>query len=629
MNDNSPFSNNSDNGNPETGFRYVVIFGILFAIFAFYIVYLFSLQVIRGSEYQGKARRMSQQVVTIPAQRGEIYDRNATVPMVLNVDSFAVDIVPAELPRDRLDTVFQKLSGFLGIAVSDIRAKVPPAYYHLYQPIEIKSNIDYATIATIAEHLDELPGVSWHNKPIRNYLETGSLAHVIGYVGDITKDELQELYNKGYTAGNIIGKTGVEKQYDSFLRGTDGKEYNTVDVKGKRVTTEQFETIAPSMGDNLVLSIDKNIQQICEKALGQRMGSVVVLKPATGEVLALVSYPYFDPNLFNQPNGAKIYSQLLQDPNNPFLDRAIQSSYPPASTFKIVMSTGIIEENAFPVDKKVNCPGTLSYGDRIFHCWIGKTGHGYLDLKGALAQSCDIYFWTVGRDYLGIERMVSYARDFGFGEATGIDLPGELSGFVPTPQWKEKRFHEPWLGGDTMNMSIGQGYMMVTPLQMADMVAMVVNEGTVYKPHILKEIRDPLTNNVIRSVEPEVLLTSRVKKETFRTVKENMRAVITEGTAKFPMMNKIVQIAGKTGTAEIGLHDHWHSWVASYAPYDAPDPKDVIAVVVMVEASNKWEWWSPYATNIIYQAIFGNQSFEDAVKTLKFDYLVPAQGRRE
>jgi penicillin-binding protein 2 len=245
-----------------------------------------------------------------------------------------------------------------------------------------------------------------------------------------------------------------------------------------------------------------------------------------------------------------------------------------------------------------------------------------------MAQSCDIYFWVVGRDNLGVERIVSYAKDYGLGELTGIDIPGEISGFVPTPQWKERRLRERWQGGDTMNMSIGQGFTLVTPLQMANMVAMTVNDGVIYKPHILKEVRDPVSGE-IEEIAPEVLRESDIDKSLFETVRTNMRSVISSGTARFPLDIKAVEIAGKTGTSEVGLHDRWHSWFAAYAPYNSDNPGEQIVVSVIVEAVNPWEWWAPYASAIIFQGIFAGQTYEEAVAALHFQYLTPAAERRE
>jgi penicillin-binding protein 2 len=613
----------------STGSRIRTLSALCLVLFAVYSSYLLYMQTIRGGEYRSKATKISQQSDVIPSQRGEIYDRSYSVPFVLNTDSFAIDLVPADLPAEQREAAFTRLASVLDMPIEDIRRRIPPAYYHLYQPIEILGSASYATVTALAERIDEFPGISWHSKPMRNYLETGSLSHVIGYVGDITKDELKLMYNQGYKSGDVIGKTGIEKQYDLSLRGKDGREFRTVDVKGKSIVSELGSVDPPVMGSNIVLTIDDSIQKLAEKALGARMGSAIVMKPATGEILAMVSYPWYNPNLFTGAGAGNEYARLLADKNNPLLNRAVQSSYPPASTFKSILTAGIVEEKAFPQDKKVLCPGDISYGDRVFNCWVHRPGHGWLDLKGGLENSCDVYFWTVGRDYLGIERIVSYAKDFGYGKATGIDLPGELEGFVPTPQWKERRFHEKWLGGDTMNMSIGQGDLLVTPLQMADMMAMIVNDGVVYQPHLLKEIRDSATGGIVQSLEPKPILKSRISKETFETVREDLRGVITEGTAKFPVNTKVVQVAGKTGTAEVGLKDHWHSWFVAFGPYDAVDPKDKIVVVVMVEASNPWEWWAPYATNIIFQGIFAGQSYDQSVDTLGLRYLMPKVGRVE
>jgi penicillin-binding protein 2 len=381
------------------------------------------------------------------------------------------------------------------------------------------------------------------------------------------------------------------------------------------------------MGKNLVLTIDRKIQTLAEQALGERMGAVVVMRP-NGEILALVSYPWFNPNMF-AGGGRGQYNVLVNDPNRPFLNRAIQSSYPPASTFKVIMTTGILAENVFPPEKTVDCPGEIEYGNRQWRCHVRKPGHGRMNLPRAMAQSCDIYYWQVGRDNLGAENIAAYSKMYGFGSATGIDLPGETDGFIPTPQWKSRRFHEKWLGGDTMNMSIGQGWTLVTPIQMANMVAFVVNDGKVYQPHVLKEIRDPATGAIEHRVSPILVRDSDIDRKVFETVRRDMRGVIREGTAQYPLNIKTVQIAGKTGTGDVGLQDRWHSWFAAYAPYDSNDPEEQIIMSVIVEAVNQWEWWAPYASAIIFQGIFADQNYDQAVRSLGLQYLMPIQGRRE
>ena len=602
-----------------------VAFIILFLV---YSIRLFSMQIFSGDFYRLRARNISRQTTVIPAQRGEIYDRYYNQPLVLSTESFAVSIVPAEIPVSQMQGLLSRLASILDITTDQIERKVPQSIYNLYQPVELARNVPFRTIAILAEQADSMPGVFWESKPLRNYPEINSLSHIIGYVGSITRDELTVLYNQGYQQGDIIGKSGIERQYDELLRGKEGRETITVDVRGRNVAGGNSR-IYPETGKNLVLTIDRNIQTLAEKALGSRIGTVVVLRPASGEILAMVSYPWFDPNIFNMTDLGAEYQALVDDPNKPFINRAIQSAYPPASTFKIVMTTGILAENAFPPEQLVECRGEIDYGDRLWRCHIRRPGHGRLNLQRAMAQSCDVYYWTVGRDYLGIDNIVNYSRDYGFGEKTGIDLPGEISGFIPTPLWKERRFHERWLGGDTMNMCIGQGYSLVTPLQMANMVAMVVNDGVIYEPHVLKEVRDPRTGAVEMSITPRVLHKSNIKSDIFALVRRDMRGVIAGGTAQYPVNIGAVEIAGKTGTGEVGFPDNWHSWLASFAPYETENPEERIVVSVIVEAVNEWEWWAPYCTAIIYQGIFANQSYEEAAAALGIQDLQPVQGYRE
>jgi penicillin-binding protein 2 len=596
--------------------RTVALGTLISLVLLFLVGELFYLQVIRGWEYQRRARAVARRELPIPAQRGEIFDRHYDFPLVVNQDSFAVDLVPGEVPAVERSRLFDRVAKALELEREEIDKKVPERFYHLYQPVELKGGVGFETVAYLAERIGEFPGIGWHNKPIRNYLAGGSLAHVIGYVGDITREEIQVLYNQGYSFGTILGKSGIEKQYDLLLRGQDGRRFRTVNVREQSLTQRPEEEVPPVPGSNLVLTIDRRIQLLCEKALGDRIGSAVVLKPSTGEVLAMVSYPYYDPNLLFTERAAAEFNQLSVDPTFPFINRAVQSVYPPASAFKIIMTTAIVEEELWPLSRRITCRGQIEYGDRIFKCYANKTGHGPLDLFGGLAQSCDVYFYTAG-DELGVDRISYYARDFALGVPSGIDLPGEVGGFVPSPEWKQKVHHMIWLGGDTINMSIGQGYLLVSPLQMADVVAMVANQGRIYRPHLLKEVRDPQTGNILKEVEPELLHVSPVRKDTFRTVAQAMRGVITEGTASVVITTKAVEVAGKTGTAEVGLADRWHSWFAAYAPYGTEDQRDPVVVVVSVEATNEWEWWAPKAADVIFQGIFAGQTFEEAVETLK------------
>lgn len=624
----SDFNNLKNEDLQKKNGKLLILFIIIVSSFILYAIRLFSLQIVKGQNYRSQSERISTVVSRIPAQRGEIFDRNAIFPMVINNPSFAVDITPGEIESEHFDTVLTKLAGYLGMSKKEIDKKLPADVKKSFISYEVKNNVSFETISNIAENITDLPGVSWRNKPIRNYVETGSISHVLGYVGDITREELNMLYNKGYTRNSVIGKTGIEKQYDELLQGKEGSIIRTVDVNN-RVLNNEATIIPPESGKNLVLTIDSTIQTLAEKSLGNRVGSAIVLKPATGEILAMVSYPYFDSNIFSGDDAASQYTKLINEKNNPLLNRSVNATYPPASTFKTIMTAAILNENAIPAEKKIECTGEILYGGRKFSCHIKKPGHGYLDLKNALAQSCDVYFWIVGRDNLGVEKISSYAQEFGFGKSLEIDLPSQSFGFVPTAQWKEKRFHEKWLGGDTMNISIGQGYTTVTPLHIANMMAMVVNKGIIYKPHLLKEVRDPVSGEIIEDIKPQILQSSTIPEDIWKTVQENLRYTITNGTASYPMNLKSVEIAGKTGTAEVNGYEkgHWHSWMVSYAPYNAP-PEEQIVVVTLIEAVNDWEWWAPYANSLIIQGIFNDQTYEEAVQILGYKPN-RNQGRRE
>lgn len=608
--------------------RKVFLF-ILFivALVVFYAVTLVRMQIVQGDNYKTLSRTNSIKVTEVSAERGEIYDRNANTPLVINSDSFAVVVTPGQIPSDKFDSTMIRLANYLGISKEQIDNKIPKKERKSYSSYQIKSNVPFSVISNIAENKIDLPGVSWISKPIRSYLHTQSLSHIVGYVGDITKEDLTVLYNQGYNSNSVIGKTGIEKQYDSKLQGKPGREITTRDTHGRTISEKTINE-PPKSGNNLVLTIDSDIQKLAEEALGNRVGSVVVLKPATGEVLAMVSYPYFDSNIFNSDNSSREFAKLVSDNTKPLTNRAVQFTYPPASTFKIIMSTAMLQERAFPAGKKIECTGEMEYGGRVFHCHL-HSGHGWLDMKNGMAQSCDVYYWTIGRDYLGIDKIASYAKEFGFGRKTNIDLPDEKLGLVPDPEWKLKDRNENWVGGDTMSVSIGQGFTGATPLQMADMVAMVANEGKIYTPHLLKEVRDPATGEVIEEVKPKILTESTIDKSVWKQVQEAMRYTVTDGTPVYPMHNKTVKIACKTGTAEVdGYKNSWHSWLVAYAPYDAP-PEERVCVATVVEACNTWEWWAPYCTNIIIQGIFNKQTYDESITELGFKYLVQSNSRME
>ena len=595
-----------------------IVFGALVTmLFLGYLGHLFSLQVVDGYLYTVRSENIKRRSAVIPATRGEIFDRNYDVPLATNANSFAVEINPALIGRGEHDEIFARTADLLGIQAADIQRRIPASSYHVYQQVEIRSAVAFETIVQLAENIHDYPGVSWVTKPVRTYPDAEASAHLLGYVGDITPEELQVLYNRGYNARSVLGKSGIEQQYDLLLQGEEGRSIRTVDARGRRVGESDVEIIAPEPGHNLVLTVDRRIQRLAQAALGDRIGSVVVLRPNSGEILAMVSYPTFDPNQLYGNGAGRAFSQLRNDARAPFLNRAIQSSYPPASTIKILLSTAVLEEQLISVDDTIFAGPHYRLGNRIVNEWR-PSGFGRINILQALANSSNVFFATIGHDYLGTERLLSYASEFGFGIQSGVDLPGERPGLVPTPEWKRRVFNSPWVGGDTVNVAIGQGFLSVTPLQLANMVAILVNDGVLYRPHVLKEVRDGHTGEVIERVEPEIIQTLSLKPQTLQNVRRAMHGVTRGGTAEPVITTPAVEIAGKTGTAEISSEtDDWHSWFVAYGPYETTDADEQVVVAVMVDAANEWEWWAPKAANLIFHGIFADMSFEETVADLR------------
>ena len=582
-------------------------------------LYLFLLQVIKGVEFDELAKQFAQRKTVVPAQRGAIYDGSYTRPLVANRPAFSIDVTPALVPGDRdgLGALLASLAEALDIDPEYMAGQVPLNESHLFQPIEVLSGADFPTVAYLGEHIHRFQGVSWRNEPVRDYSDLGALAHVIGYVGEISVEELQVLYNDGYRQGDTIGKSGLEQRYDERLRGTPGLSYRTVDALQRDLGTREGRPPVP--GNDLVLTIDARIQRLAEDALAGRIGSVVVLRPTTGEIVAMVSYPWFDPGAFRGGGGAQALRGALQDPTHPFVNRAVHSAYPPASVFKLIMSIAVLEERLIAPEEQINCTGRffLGRGDWDDH---KPEGHGWVDLRKGLAESCNIYYYTVGHR-LGVERIVHYARALGLGSPTGIELPREQAGFLPTPAWKQRQHGEPWVGGDTINMSIGQGFVTATPLQIANVVAAIANDGVVYRPYLVKEVRDGGDGALVKRPSPVPLLEVDVQPETFAFVREAMRYTVTDGTPAVAITTPAVRAAGKTGTAQTKSLDAEgpelkHSWFAAYAPADAP-PEDQVVVVVMAEATDYWEWWAPKATNVVLHGIFTGLDYDDVIDDLQ------------
>ena len=596
--------------------RIIALSVIMASVVIVYGLVLFSMQIVDGYIYVRRAEEVTRRSEVLPAYRGEIYDASYDVPIVTNVDSFAVRLNPADVPSDRFLEIAAQLEDMLRLPIGEIGRMVPPSQRRSHTEVELATSVDYRTIVQLAEQADRLPGVSWISKPTRRYTLNESMSHVLGYVGDITNQELQVLFNRGYTRDSLIGKAGIELEYDEILRGTPGRRFRSVDAQGRYIGDAALEDVAPQPGHDVVLTLDRRIQELAEDALGERTGAVVVLRPANGEIVALASYPRFDPNIFSTGTGAQAFRQLSLDRRSPFLNRTLQTSAPPASTFKIIMTAAVLQEQVFGLDDEIYSRPYFELGDRRFRDWR-PNGFGWIGLLDGLAWSSNVFFYTMGHDYLGIEHITEYGRLFGLGQRTGIDLPGEVSGIMPSPEWKRRELNSPWVGGDTVNSSIGQGYTAVTPLQLANVMAMVANEGTVYRPHVVREIRDSVSGRVIEQVQPQIYLNAELDQRTWENLQLGLRMVVSEGTAHTIITTPVVNSAGKTGTGETSFEEENHSWFVAYAPYEADDPRERLVVVVFVDGQDDFEWWAPKAANLVLHGAFTGQNFEQTVSSLR------------
>lgn len=591
--------------------RYWLYISVLAVFFFIWLAKLFSLQIVQGAEYASEATQTTEREQRLSAKRGLIYYNDEQTPIVENIDVFTVQLTLGQVPEGQLPRQLDLLAQILGVERRRLEAKIEQEKSkNLLQPIELKNNVYIDEIKQIVERRERLLGVSYTSRPERSLLDEGSIIHIVGYVGQISDYELEVLYNEQYQKDTSIGKTGIEQYYDTLLRGYDGKRIQVVDAKGN-VLDQRIDT--PQTGSSLTLSIDRKIQKLAEHALGDRVGSVIVLRPATGEILAMVSAPWYKLSDFSN---SERFQKVLEDPRKPLLNRAIQSQYPPASTFKLVNATAILAERSFPLSERIFCPGYWRLGNRLFRCWL-RSGHGWQNFFDAVANSCNIYFGIIGVRYVGEAKLTNYARKYGMGERTEIDLPGEAVGFVPSRSWKYQKYEEAWTQGDTLNISIGQGFMLATPLQVAVYTSAIVNDGIAYKPSLLKKIDDEYQGGDEAGQNSNTLLYDmQLDKKIFEQLKYGMRQTVTRGSGRGSVYNGVVDIAAKTGTAEVGLDNSWHAWFASFGPYKTEDPLQRVVVVAMAEADpqkpeEQYDWWAPRTADIIYRGIFADETYEE------------------
>jgi penicillin-binding protein 2 len=545
------------------------------------LIRLWYLQAVKGDYYHEQAESNRIRPVKLRPPRGIIYDRQGR-PIVENVLTFDISLVPEDAPD--LDATIDKLASVIKSTPAAIRAELDDAaaVRTKYEPVKIREEAPWDEVALIEAHQEDLPGAIIEPEHRRHYPYAGLASHQLGYIGKVSQSQRKQ---EQADLGLLTGQGGLEKVYDKFLRGIAGRRMIQVNAAGRKVMDLGIEE--PKPGTDIYLTIDLDAQKAAEEALGDRAGAVVAMDPNSGEILALVSHPNYDPNLFPRGIAPKDWVRLMNDPSHPLYNRAIQSVYPPGSTFKIIVALAGLESGVIKPDEKINCKGYLKSGKHVFRCWK-KDGHGAISFHRALVESCDVYFYTMG-ERIGWDRIAQYAKNLGYGSLTGILLPDEKPGLIPTTEWKKKRTKEQWYPGDTYINSIGQGYVLVSPIQACQMISAIANGGFFYRPSLLKLTRNRETG-AVKAFSPECKNRVALDPAALEEVRTALAGVVNEpGGTAHGAQNPFAIVAGKTGTAQViaqkvpgrklSEKTQDHAWFIAYAPVG--DPK--IAVAVLVE----------------------------------------------
>ena len=554
---------------------------------------LWYLQVLEGGHFLDASDKNRIRIRPVAAPRGILFDKNG-VPLVDNRPAFTLSLIPRELPREdqNRDAVLGRVASLLQIPYQELAESVTRVPSDSFLPVRVRRGLTLEDMAKIEEWKLELPGVIVEVEPQRTYPNSRFAAHLLGYVREASDEQLK---GGRYRRGDMVGQSGLERLLDEFLRGRDGGERIEVDALGRPVRVVQHTD--PHPGSQVITTIDRRVQEAAEQAMEGKAGAIVVMDPRSGDIRALVSTPAFEIDRFTATIDRAAWLRVVQDPDHPLLNRAIQSQYAPGSIFKIVVTAaGLQEATIAPMDR-VYCNGEFHLGAWTFKDWK-EGGHGSVDLQKALAQSCNIFYYQAGLK-IGGAAITKYARAFGFGTATGVELGGEKLGLIPQPKGRRKS----WQGGDIVNMSIGQGQVLVTPLQVARFMAAVANGGVLWKPRLVERIERP-DRGVLYSDPGQVAGHVELSPAVWAFLRQALWAVVNDGTgigAKIPG----IDIAGKTGTAQMIAHSKAekgqdHAWFAAFAPVRDPE----VVVVVLVERGGKGGQVAAPIARRILNAIF-------------------------
>lgn len=552
-------------------------------VFLALVTQLVNLQITQGSwnKVLAKGNRIQSQHVSAP--RGIIYD-NKGKSLVLNDASYYLSIYPLNLPKNELDrnVALENISQATGIPLTEIKDQVKQKSSSQASPIVIRDNLDRDTALLLEVETKNMTAVAVEKRPTRNYTSINGLSQVIGYIGKVTEAELKS--NSNYQADEWVGKDGLEKTYQSYLKGHDGINEIEVDSRGR--VQRVLSNMSPEPGDSLTLTLDSGLEAEMSRILqselektNSKAGSVVAINPKTGGVLGMVSLPSYDNNLFSKGISPGDYQKLINDPLKPLFNRSIAGTYPSGSAIKPLVAAAGLQDGTITGNTTLDTSiGAIKIGSWVFPDW---KVHGLADVRKAIAESNDIFFYAVGGGWdkikgLGAEKLHDYLVKFGLSKPLGIDLPGEANGLVPTPAWKQKVKKEAWYLGDTYHMAIGQGDVLVTPLQMANAIATIANGGELLKPYLVQDIKDS-NGKLVSSTQKNILNKDFISSDNIRIVQEGMRQAVLSGSAQ-QFKDMSVEVAAKTGTAQFGDQDKTHAWMVAYAPYN--DPQIAIAVIV-------------------------------------------------
>ena len=542
----------------------------LSVLFLLIIIGLFCNQILRYGYYANLSRNNSIRVIPIEGVRGNIFDRTAQ-PVVTNRLSFDVAIIYQEI-GDRKKLV-NLLSDLLGLSGAQIMDALEKAGKRAYEPVTIAEDIAKEKAFALEEAGFDVSGIVIETRSRRDYIYKHFGSHIFGYLSEVTDKELETLKDYGYRMKDLIGRAGLEKHYESVLRGADGGTQVEADSRGRQ--TRILGLKEPESGQDLQLTIDLSLQVSCDKLLGDHKGAIVVMDPRNGDILALASHPTFDPNIFVRYGMSRERLKLLNDKiGRPMSNKAISGLYPPGSVFKIVTAAAALEQKKITRHTRFFCSGSYKLGHTQFDCWK-EGGHGSQNIVEGMKNSCNVFFYNTGRA-LGVDRLESYTKLFGYGKPTGIDLTDEVSGIAPGRDWKRSHKRGVWYEGETLNYAIGQGYLSVTPIQVLEMIAVMANNGNLVRPRLVRRVGSKdLPNQKPKSMG--------LKDETIQDVRRGLfEAVNNEsGTAKRAKLTGTV-VAGKTGTAQ-NPHGRTHAWFCGFAPYS--DPK--VCLVVFLEHGGK------------------------------------------